>query len=34
MRFPHPAARFFFHSERELTRLHGDLASKIYGHVP
>ncbi len=29
-RFHPPAARFFFHLERELTRLHEELADKTY----
>ena len=33
-RFRPPAARFFFHLERELTRLHDELAAKTYSPGP
>ena len=33
-RFRPAAARFFFHLERELTRLHEELASKTYQPGP
>ncbi|MBV8676294.1 MAG: hypothetical protein JO355_03885, partial [Planctomycetaceae bacterium] len=33
-RFRPPAARFFFHLERELTRLHDELAAKTYRPGP
>ena len=33
-RFRPPATRFFFHLERELTRLHEELASKTYRPGP
>ncbi|HMB07556.1 MAG TPA: reverse transcriptase/maturase family protein [Isosphaeraceae bacterium] len=33
-RFRHPAARFFFHLERELWRLHEELATKTYRPGP